>query len=123
MVKDFAQADAFQCSEMEMERRAGSSFRLFHKFLNAYNTSLVLPIIWLLALSLVIFPVLYLAIGSVSSIRDGVVYALSIVSLTKFTVTAELKSAAIVVQIVQLTLSALLLLPIAFTVKRRLRWF
>jgi hypothetical protein len=49
-------AEQFHYGAMEMERRNGNGWRSFHKYLNGYHTSFLLPAFWFALFLLVIFP-------------------------------------------------------------------
>jgi hypothetical protein len=121
-IKDTRAADAFYRSEMEMERLAGSPLRLLHKYLNAYNTSLALPLFWLLLFCFAIFPLLYWSTGTVSSFGDGIIHTLFLASFTKLAAAAKTTVAGLALQTLQLATFGILVFSVVSIFKRRLRW-
>jgi uncharacterized protein YjbI with pentapeptide repeats len=69
-------AEQFRYGAMEMERRNGDAWRSFHKYLNGYHTSFLLPAFWFALFLLVIFPAIYLVLGTVATIPEAVAHSL-----------------------------------------------
>jgi uncharacterized protein YjbI with pentapeptide repeats len=112
--------DEFQFGAMEMARRAGSGWRTFHKYLNAYNTSLLLPIIWLVLFLGGVFPLIYLLLGVVSNYTNALLHSLYLSSLLKDQTSARSSTPSRLAQVAQTLVVGLLLAAAGFVAKRKL---
>jgi uncharacterized protein YjbI with pentapeptide repeats len=73
---DTAAAEEFHFGAQEMQRRNGQGWRIFHKYLNGYNTSFVTAGTWLVLFLVIVFPAIYLALGTVDTLSDAVFHSL-----------------------------------------------
>lgn len=112
--------DEFQFGAMEMARRAGSGWRTFHKYLNGYNTSLLLPVIWLVLFLGGVFPIIYVLLGVVGNYTNALLYSLYLSSLLKDQTPAMSSTLGRLTQVAQTLVIGLLLTAAGFVAKRKL---
>lgn len=113
-------ADEFQFGAKEMARRSGSGLGRFHEYLNGYNTSLLLPVIWLVLFLGGVFPLIYMLFGVASNYTNALLHSLYLSSLLKDQTPAISSTPGRLAQVAQTLVVGLLLAAAGFVAKRKL---
>jgi hypothetical protein len=113
--------DEFQFGAMEMARRAGSGWRTFHKYLNGYNTSLLLPVIWLVLFIGGVFPLIYVQLGLAANYTSALLHSLYLSSILRDEKPAAVSSTTgRLLQAAQTLIIGFLMTAASFVAKRKL---
>lgn len=118
---DAFSAQEFYFGSMEMQRKAGKKWLALHKYMNGYNTSLPLASFWLAVFLLLVFPLIYLVLGTVSTFSDAVFHSLWLSQFLADEVVYTPTVASRVAQIAQLICVILLMGSVGIVVKKKLK--
>ena len=91
---------------------------IFQKYLNGYNTSLLLPVLGLVLFLGGVFPLIYVLLGVVSNYTNGLLHSLYLSSLLKDQTPAVSSTPGRLAQVAQTLVIGLLLAAAGFVARK-----